>query len=103
VFNRSRVDRASRSSRVTISTSSEASWLSNRRSRARRSCRPAPLRGTPCPPLFLQRRDLRRFTLAAGRYPRGVRPPAFLLPRDQWFESVSLRCLTENYLYNTAT
>ena len=48
VFNRSRVDRASRSSRVTVSTSPASSWSSNRRSCARSVLAPlTPLRGTP--------------------------------------------------------
>jgi hypothetical protein len=60
---RSRVDRASRSIRVTVSTSPASSWSSTRRSCARLALLRSPLHGTRCPPCVSATRLPGRVTL----------------------------------------
>jgi hypothetical protein len=67
LFNKSRVDRASRSSRVTITTSPAATSESNRRSCGLSVLARSPHRETSCPPhVFPQRRHLSGDALAVG-------------------------------------
>jgi hypothetical protein len=83
VFNRSRVDRASRSSRVTISTSPAASWSSKRR-----KLRPVGLGSARhfaehlARPVFSQCRDLGRNALSVRRYPCVAVNHRYLLRQD---------------------
>jgi hypothetical protein len=94
VFNRSRVDRASRSSRVTITTSPPSSWSSSGEAAPCRSWPRSPLRETPCPPHASSNpRPERRRSGRPSISVRSRKSSISLAPRFCTKKAQSLKCL----------